>query len=178
MSRLLIVVDFQKDFVDGALGFDGAAALDAKIAAKVREYLAAGDEVVYTMDTHGPEYLQTQEGRRLPVAHCLRGEAGWQPFGETGRLLSGEAQCRSFEKPTFGSGELFDWLRRQPDFESIELCGLVSNICVLSNAVLAKCAQPEARIVVDAGCTDSFDRELHQAAMAVLAGIQIDIVNG
>lgn len=174
MARLLIVVDFQKDFVDGALGFAAAAALDAKIAARVREYQAAGDMVVYTLDTHGADYLQTQEGRELPVAHCLRGEAGWELYGETAGLL---AACRGFEKPTFGSEALFDWLRGE-EFASIELCGLVSNICVLSNAVLAKCAQPEAEIIVDAELTDSFDPALQAAALAVLAGLQVRVING
>lgn len=177
MSRLLIVVDYQKDFVDGALGFADAPKLDAKLAAKVEEYLAAGEQVVYTMDTHGADYLETQEGRRLPVTHCLADEPGWQLFGETGKALE-QAGCRCFRKPTFGSAELFDWLRQQPDFASIELCGLVSNICVLSNAVLAKCAQPEARILVDAECTDSFDAGLNAAALAVLGGIQVEVING
>ena len=87
MKRLLLVVDYQKDFVDGALGFAGAEKLDGPISAKIAQYRAAGDDVAFTMDTHGPDYLDTQEGRKLPVTHCLRGSDGWQLYGETGQAL-------------------------------------------------------------------------------------------
>lgn len=174
MKKLLVVVDYQKDFVDGALGFAGAEKLDAVIAAKVRAYLAAGDDVVVTYDTHGEDYLQTQEGKKLPVPHCIKGTEGWQVFGETAVAV---ADCPTFEKPTFGAAALFDYLREH-NYATIELCGLVSNICVISNAVLAKAACPEAEMVVDAAATDSFDKELNAAALSVMAGLQIMVVNG
>jgi nicotinamidase-related amidase len=173
MTKLLVVVDYQNDFVDGALGFAGAEKLDAIIAAKVRAFLAAGDEVVVTLDTHGEDYSDTQEGKNLPVPHCLKGSAGWQIYGETAQAVQG---CRTFEKPTFGSAKLFDYLREK-NFEEIEICGLVSNICVLSNAVLAKAAEPEAKIVVDAAATASFDPVLHEQTLAVLGGIQVEVIN-
>lgn len=174
MNRLLIVVDYQNDFVDGTLGFAEAAALDAVIAAKVKEYQERGDKIVVTMDTHEDDYLRTQEGRKLPVRHCQRGTEGWRLYGQTGALLE---DCRAFEKPTFGSAELFDFLRASACFEQIELCGLVSNMCVLSNAVLAKCAQPEAPVVVDAAACAAPDPAMHKAALQVLAGLQVELIN-
>lgn len=173
MKKLLIVVDYQKDFVDGALGFEGAAALDKVIAEKVRAYQEAGDDVVVTLDTHGDDYPYTQEGQRLPIAHCLRYTGGWRMYGETARLTE---DCRAFEKPTFGSAGLFAYLC-QYRYSSIELCGLVSNICVISNAVLAKTAQPDTEIIVDAAATGSADAELNLAALKVMAGLQISVLN-
>lgn len=174
MNKLLIVVDYQKDFVDGSLGFPGAEALDEVIAAKVKQYQQNGDKVVVTMDTHEEDYLRTQEGRKLPVRHCQRNTEGWRVYGRTAALVE---DCRAFEKPTFGSAALFDYLRGEACFEQIELCGLVSNMCVLSNAVLAKCAQPEVPVVIDAAACASPDLSLHKAAMQVLAGLQIEIIN-
>ncbi len=173
MRKLLIVVDYQKDFVDGSLGFVGAEALDAVIAAKVREYRADGAEVVATLDTHDDNYAKTQEGQKLPVAHCLRGSDGWRIYGATAEALSG---CRTFEKPAFGSAELFDYLR-EGDFSHVELCGLVSNICVLSNAVLAKAALPEAKVIVDAAATAAADADMNEKALDVLAGVQVEVIN-
>lgn len=173
MKKLLVVVDFQKDFVDGSLGFPGAADLDKVIAAKVREYQAADNDVVVTLDTHGKNYAKTQEGRLLPTKHCLRDSAGWLMYGETAGLCE---ECRAFEKATFGSHGLYEYLRQTP-YLSIELCGLVSNICVISNAVLAKTAQPEAEIIVDAAATASFDEELNLAVLQVMAGLQITVLN-
>lgn len=173
MRKLLIVVDYQKDFVDGALGFAGAEALDAVIAAKIREYRADGADIVVTLDTHGDDYDNTQEGRKLPVPHCLRGTEGWRLYGETAALCE---DCRAFEKPTFGSAQLFDYLR-EGDFDQVELCGLVSNICVLSNAVLAKAALPEAEIIVDAAATAAADPDMNKKALDVLEGVQITVIN-
>lgn len=173
MKKLLVVVDYQRDFVDGSLGFAGAADLDSVIAGKVASYLEAGDDVVVTLDTHNADYLLTQEGQRLPVEHCLRDSAGWRMYGETARLTE---DCRAFEKPSFGSDRLFDFLRRSR-YEAIELCGLVSNICVISNAVLAKTAQPDTEIIVDAAATASADEQLNLAALKVMAGLQITILN-
>lgn len=183
MARLLIVVDYQNDFVDGALGFDGAQDLDARIVAKIREYRSAGDQVAFTFDTHPACYLRTQEGRNLPVEHCIEGTFGWRLYGAVAQeLRDGDLV---FSKPTFGSADLFCYLLKaqeqapagEPAFESIELVGLVSNICVLSNAVIAKAACPEAPIVVDAACTASFDPKLNEEALDVLEGIQVTVTN-
>lgn len=172
MRRCLIVVDYQNDFVSGSLGFPGAEALDSRIAEKIRKYRAKGDAVVFTFDTHGPDYLKTQEGKNLTVSHCIEGTVGHDLYGETAKLaLDGD---RRFYKRAFGSDELYEYLKVTP-FERIELVGLVSNICVLSNAVLAKTAQPETPIVVDADCIASHDKQLNQAAIDVMIGLQIRI---
>ena len=174
MKKLRIVVDYQKDFVDGALGFPGAELLDVPIAAKIAAYHAAGDDVVFTFDTHAPDYLSTQEGRKLPLAHCIRGSEGWALYGETARAA--REDDRRFEKPTFPSLALGEWLKGQ-NYGQIELVGLVSNICVLSNAVIAKAALPEAEIVVDAACTASSNADLHQKCLDVLEGIQVTVTH-
>jgi nicotinamidase-related amidase len=167
------VVDYQNDFVDGVLGFPGAEALDRPIAEKIRKYRESGDEVVFTFDTHGADYYKTQEGKNLPVAHCVRGTPGHDLYGETGELISDSD--KRFYKPSFGSDELYEYLKKTP-FERIELVGLVSNICVMANAVLAKTAQPETPVLVDQDCTASRDPKLHEAALAVMRGLQIRVV--
>ncbi len=174
MKKLLIVVDYQKDFVDGSLGFAGAEALDASIAQRIADYHAAGNDVVFTLDTHGTNYAQTQEGRKLPVPHCLFGEAGWELYGSTA-AARGDGDC-VFRKPTFPSLELAEWLKGR-SYAQVELCGLVSHICVLSNAVMVKAALPEAEILVDARLTSSFDPALHEKALDVLEGLQVTVTN-
>ena len=173
MKKCLIVVDYQNDFVSGSLGFPEAAALEPGIADKIRQYRECGGEVVFTFDTHGADYLQTQEGRKLPVAHCVQGTQGHDLYGEPATLAL--ESDKTFIKYTFGSDGLFDYLRQTP-YESIELVGLVSNICVISNAILAKTAQPETPIIVDASCTASYDTHLHQAALDVMSGLQIEVI--
>lgn len=185
MKRLLIVVDFQRDFVDGALGFPGALPLRERIAAKIKEYQERGDKIVYTIDTHQPNYLETQEGRNLPVPHCIQGSDG-QRLDETIGPLYRPNVDKMFYKGTFGSSELFDWLRevnkladdmdRLP-FESIELIGLLSNICVISECVIAKTACPEVPIIVDALCTASNDPKANEAALDVMESLQIEVIN-
>ena len=170
MPKCLIVVDYQNDFVSGSLGFAGAELLDSKIAKKIQEYRANGDVVMFTLDTHGEDYLKTQEGKNLPVPHCIQGTEGHELYGETKKLIL-ESDKR-FYKPSFGSGELYEYLKEMP-FESIELVGLVSNICVISNAILAKTAQPETPIMVDLDCIAGHDPKLHEAAVAVMEGLQI-----
>ena len=172
MKKLLIVVDYQKDFVDGALGFPGAEGLDGPIARRIAEYRAAGNDVAFTYDTHGGDYARTQEGRRLPVPHCLMGEPGWELYGETGRARE-SGDC-IFRKPAFPSLELAEWLKGR-SYAQVELCGLVSHICVLSNAVMVKAALPEAEVLVDARLTASYDPVLHKKALDVLEGLQVTV---
>lgn len=175
MKRLLLVIDFQKDFVDGALGFPGAERLDGPIAAKLAGYHAAGDDVAFTLDTHGPDYPSTQEGRNLPVVHCLRGSPGWELYGETGQVR--QPGDTIIEKPAFPSLELGAWLKEK-SYDKIELVGLVSYICVISNAVVAKAALPEAEVVVDAACTAGPDPVLHEKALDLMEqALQIKVIN-
>ena len=174
MRKILVVVDMQKDFIDGALGFDGADKVIPGIVSKIKGFEEAGDEVVYTLDTHFENYMETQEGKNLPVPHCIKGSDGWDLCDELKGLLSDR---KVFEKPTFGSMELAKYLEENAqDISSVEVCGLVSNICVVSNAVIAKAACPEAEIIVDSSLTASFAPDLHQATMDVLKGLQVTVL--
>ena len=176
MSRYLFVIDYQNDFVDGALGFPGAEKLDEKIAAKIRSY--GKHHVLFTRDTHHPDYLTTREGRNLPVPHCVKGSFGWQVYGETARALE-EVEAPGIDKLSFGM-DVTDPSTAAvlPETaDTIELVGLVSNICVVSNAVVLQSKYPQATIVVDASCTDSFDKALHQKVLDVLEGLQVKVVN-
>lgn len=174
MKNLLLVIDFQNDFVTGSLGFPGAEALDGPIARKIAQYRASGDDVAFTLDTHGENYMDTQEGRKLPVPHCLRGTSGWELYGETGQ--SRREGDLVLEKPAFPSLELGKLLEEK-GYDRVELVGLVSYICVLSNAVMVKAALPEAEISVDAACTSGPDPELHQKALDLLETLQIAVTN-
>ena len=176
MENYLFVIDYQKDFVDGALGFPGAETLDERIAAKVRAY--GKGRVLFTRDTHFENYLTTREGKNLPVLHCVKDTPGWQVYGETAKALA-EVEARAIDKLVFGM-DISDpataaVLPEQAD--QIELVGLVSNICVVSNAVVLQSKYPEATIVVDAACTDSFDKSLHEKVLDVLAGFQVKVTN-
>ena len=171
MKNLLLIIDYQNDFVTGSLGFEAAALLEPRIVEKIEQYLERGDDIAFTLDTHHENYLATQEGRNLPVLHCISGTEGHLLYGEVARYLD---RGKSFLKPTFGSETLFKHLLGG-SYEKIELVGLVSNICVLSNAVICKTALPEAEIVVDAMCTASFDSALHEKALDVLEGLQVKI---
>ena len=174
MKKILVVVDYQKDFVDGSLGFPEAVGLEEAIVQKIQSYRKGGFEVAFTFDTHRENYLTTQEGRNLPVPHCLKNTPGWELYGKVSPLCAGSDQ--RFEKETFGSLRLAEYLR-DGGYDSVELCGVVSNICVVSNAVLAKAALPEAEIIVDAACTASNDKAMNQKVLDVMRGLQIRILN-
>lgn len=184
MTQLLVVVDFQNDFVTGVLGFPEAAHLAKPIASKIAAYRSGGEEVVFTYDTHSSDYLSTQEGKYLPLIHCEKDTFGHALYGAVG--LAAQARDKRFYKSAFGSSEFFEWLQLRQNsfkseqnkaFERIELVGLVSHICVLTQAVLAKTAAPEAVVCVDASCVASFDKHLHQAALDVMEGLQIEVIN-
>ena len=171
--KALVVVDYQKDFVDGALGFPGAEKLEPLILAKIDECRRNGGQVIFTLDTHAEDYLDTSEGKKLPVAHCVKGTPGHGLYGRiAGAVLPEDVVI---EKPAFGSLELADYLRRLSP-EEVELCGLVTNICVVSNAVVAKAALPESRIVVDSAACACADPAAHENALAVMRGVQIDVI--
>jgi len=176
VNRYLFVIDYQKDFVDGALGFPGAEKLDAAIAAKVRAY--GKGNVLFTRDTHFENYLETREGKNLPVVHCVKGSDGWQVYGETAKALM-EVEAPGIDKLVFGM-DVTDPATAAvlPETaDEIELVGLVSNICVVSNAVVLQSKYPEATILVDASCTDSFDKTLHAKVLDVLEGFQVKVIN-
>lgn len=176
MKKLLIVVDYQNDFVSGSLGFDGAEKLEGPIGEKIESYHALGDDgqVIFTMDTHDRHYMDTQEGKHLPVEHCMEGEDGWQLYGSIAKLK--DQRDLVFSKPTFGSYELCEYLRKHKDeYESIEFVGVVTNICVISNIALAKAAIPNVPISVDSSCVGSNDPKLQEAALAVMESIHVEV---
>ena len=176
MERYLFVIDYQNDFVDGALGFPGAEALDAGIAAKVRAY--GRGHVLFTRDTHFDNYPDTREGRLLPVVHCIKGTKGWELYGETAKAVA-EMKAAAIDKWVFGM-DVTDPATAAvlPDrADEIELVGLVSNICVISNACVLQARYPEARIIVDAKLTASMDPVMHEKVLDVLEGFQVQVIN-
>ncbi len=172
----LFVIDYQNDFVDGALGFPGAEKLDPLIAARVRAY--GPGRVWFTQDTHQSDYLNTREGRHLPVVHCIKGSQGWENYGETAKALQ-EVGAVGIEKAAFGmdAADPSVLAALPPAAERIELCGLVSSICVVSNAVVLQSRYPNAQIVVDANLTAGADPKLHQETLDVLEGLQAEVLN-
>ncbi|MGN0324701.1 MAG: cysteine hydrolase family protein [Lachnospiraceae bacterium] len=166
MKRTLIVVDMQNDFIDGALGTKEAVAIVPSVKAKIREYQERGDEIIFTRDTHQADYLSTPEGKKLPVEHCIEGTHGWQ-IAE-GLEVPG---CSYIDKPTFGWTH---WNERT--FDEIELIGLCTDICVVSNALILKATFPEAKIMVDASCCAGVTPATHAAALETMKMCQIDVV--
>ncbi|WP_329887236.1 isochorismatase family cysteine hydrolase [Pseudoramibacter faecis] len=172
MRKILIVVDMQKDFIDGSLGTPEAEAIVEKVVAKIKAY--PPEDVYATRDTHPENYLETREGRHLPVAHCIAGTPGWQLYPDIGALIPAD---HVIDKPTFGSLNLMNVMvvaRTQGEIE-IELVGLCTDICVVSNALLIKAALPETPITVDAACCAGVTPAKHAAALETMASCQIDI---
>lgn len=173
MKKCLIVVDYQVDFVNGSLGFDGAEKLEPIIAEKIKKYRTEGADIIFTLDTHYNDYLSTFEGKILPIEHCIEYTEGHNLYGKIKSLM--QSDDKVFKKCTYGSEGLFDYLRKS-DYEQIELCGLVSNICVISNAVLARTALPNAQLIVDKSATASNDENLNNCAINVMSGLGISII--
>lgn len=174
MKKILIVVDMQKDFVDGSLGTKEAVAILPAVAKRIREF---DGQIIVTYDTHGENYLETSEGKKLPVAHCIRGTDGWQLHEEVQKALEGK-EYLSLEKPTFGSvklPELVKSLAGEEDF-SVELLGLCTDICVVSNALLLKAHFYEKNICVNAACCAGVTPESHEAALTTMKMCQINIL--
>ncbi len=169
MKRLLVVVDMQKDFIDGSLGTAEAQKIVPNVAEKIEKYQAAGDEVVFTFDTHYENYMETQEGKRLPVPHCIKGTPGW----ELDKMLQ-KFSGKQFEKPAFGSKELAAWAADQ-EYSGIELVGLCTDICVISNALLLKAYLPETPVSVDSTCCAGVTPESHKNALEAMKMCQIDV---
>lgn len=166
MKRTLIVIDMQNDFIDGSLGTKEAVAIVSKVKRKIEEYRERGDEVIFTRDTHSADYLQTSEGRKLPVEHCIRYTHGWEVAEELEL-----PECEHIDKPGFG------WLHwNEKKFEEIELVGLCTDICVVSNALILKAMFPDVEITVDAACCAGVTPETHEAALATMKMCQINLI--
>ncbi len=172
MRKILIVIDMQNDFIDAALGTKEAVAIVEAVKEKIRSYPAA--DVIATMDTHGVNYMETQEGKYLPVPHCIKGSDGWQIRQDIAELLTG---ATIYEKPTFGSTAMAADLKAISEKEEIELelIGLCTDICVVSNALLLKAAMPEVKISVDPACCAGVTPEKHLAALETMRSCQIQI---
>lgn len=171
MKKVLIVVDYQRDFVAGVMGNPAAQALESRLCRKIERYFAAGDDVVFTMDTHTPEDRRTrefQDGQRL---HCLAETPGWQVYGKVAQYVP---KATVICKNTYGSIALADVLREK-EYDVVELVGVTTHACVLSNAIIAAAAKPFAEIVVDPACTASADEGQKQAALWTLAGLHIQV---
>lgn len=178
MKKMLLVIDMQNDFIDGVLGTPEAKAVVGGVVKKIIEYQESDQKIVFTMDTHSEEYLSTQEGRNLPVEHCIRGTEGWELHPQIKKLAE-MGSYKVYEKGAFGSDDLaFDLSDGAYDgMEQIELIGVATDICVLTNAILAKTFMPEALIVVDAACCAGVTPQSHQTALAAMKPLQITIIN-
>ena len=174
MSRYLIVIDMQNDFIDGSLGTKEAQEILPKVIEKVQSFRGP---VMFTRDTHDEDYLETQEGQRLPVVHCIAGSDGWQLQSDLDQYAK-EHHSLIFDKETFGSANLAGCLAgiaRNVPIDEVELVGVCTDICVISNALLLKAAIPETRIIVDASCCAGVTPESHMTALKAMQACQIDI---
>lgn len=172
--KYLIVVDMQNDFITGSLGTKEAEAILPKVIEKVKNF---DGTVIYTKDTHQADYLTTQEGKNLPVEHCIEGSWGWMLADELEKLSAG---YKVFNKPTFGSVELADYLveeKEKEPIEEIELCGLCTDICVISNAFVIKANLTEVPVMVDASCCAGVTPESHLNALAAMKMCQVKVYN-
>ena len=169
--KVLVVVDMQHDFISGALGTIEAKSIVPAVQVKVRTALRDGTRVVFTRDTHTEEYLNTQEGKNLPVPHCIIGTDGWQIDDRL--YVSG---CPVFDKPSFGSTELIRFLTMMPNLEAVEFVGLCTDICVITNVMMLKGALPEVPISVDSTCCAGVTPATHDAALKTMAMCQIGIL--
>ncbi len=174
-NKYLIVVDMQNDFITGVLGTPEARAIVPAVTEKIKNF---DGTVIYTQDTHSVKYLETQEGRKLPIEHCIQGTEGWQL--EAGiKKLAEKAGSQIFMKPGFGSLIMTAYMSKlnaEKLIDSIEIVGLCTDICVLSAATLCKVAFPEVPIIVDSSCCAGVTPESHETALKAMKGIQIDVI--
>jgi len=174
--KYLIVVDMQKDFITGSLGTEDAQAILPKVIDKVNHY---DGQILFTKDTHTEDYLNTQEGKKLPVKHCIKGEDGWA-LADGLKEAAIKGGWKIYEKPAFGSVELAEALKKENEreaIEEIELCGLCTDICVISNALLLKAFLPEVPVCVDAVCCAGVTPESHKNALSAMKMCQVLVKN-
>lgn len=166
MKKTLIVVDMQKDFIDGSLGTKEAEAIVERVKHKIAQYKERGDEIIFTRDTHQEDYLNTNEGRHLPVVHCIKGTDGWE-IAE-GLEVPGAIYI---DKSSFG---YMNW--KDYHLEEVEMVGLCTDICVVSNALIIKATYPEIKVTVDARCCAGVTPESHNAALTTMKMCQVEVV--
>ena len=179
MNKLLVVIDYQNDFVDGTLGFEKAKTLELPIYDKVTEYLQNGDKVLFTYDTHYEDYLETREGKNLPVKHCIKDTDGHQLYGKINNFVKAENTFH-YKKEGFGICPE-DMIKLANEIgghlEVIEFVGVVTNICVISNVVMFQAQYRNADIIVDGSLCASFDDALHDKALDVIEALQVKVIN-
>ncbi len=173
MSGILIVVDYQTEFVTGKFGFLQAQKIEKNIADKISRYRNDGSAVAFTLDTHSDKSLYKFSSSAYSAKECVGKNHSWQLFGAVNRLCREGDIC--FIKSTFGSRELFDFLREN-DFKSVELAGVSADVCVLANAVIARTARPRSEIIVDTSCTASPDERLFDSAVTIMKGMKITVI--
>lgn len=173
MKELLVVVDMQNDFVTGSLGTKEAQAIVGNVGKKIEEYMKKEAEIVFTRDTHLENYLETQEGKKLPVKHCIKGTEGWEIIPELSEYAEGK---KMFDKPSFGSMELAGYIR-DGRYDRVEFIGLCTDICVVSNVLLTKAYVPEMPVFVDASCCAGVTVESHKSALCTMEMCQAEIKN-
>lgn len=173
MKKILIVVDMQKDFVDGALGSAEAVAIVDNVVKKIEEH---DGDIIVTYDAHHDNYMETQEGKNLPVPHCIKGTDGWELDTKVQTALDKKSYS-IIEKPTFGSVELPEYIKSEynPDDIEIELIGLCTDICVVSNALLMKANFLETKVSVDASCCAGVTVDSHKAALTTMKMCQVNV---
>lgn len=174
MKKVLVVVDMQNDFVDGALGTKEAAGIVENVVAKIENFEG---KIFATLDTHQNNYMETSEGKKLPVLHCIRMTTGWL-LNEKVRTALSDKDYKIIEKKTFGSTKLVKKIRKmkQNDDIEIEFVGLCTDICVVSNVLLLKAYFPEVKMTVDAGCCAGVTPASHKAALETMKMCQIDVI--
>ncbi len=172
-KKTLIVIDMQYDFVSGVLGTKEACNIIDKVKTKINTYTENNDEIIFTRDTHGENYLNTNEGRYLPVEHCIKDSDGWQVVSELDI-----PECEHIDKPNFGwTNWANDIDGNKRNFTEIELVGVCTDICVVSNALILKAFFPEINITVDASCCAGVTPELHLSALNTMKSCQINVIN-
>jgi len=172
MNKILVVVDMQKDFVDGALGSAEAVSIVDKVVRKIENF---DGDIIVTYDTHQENYMETQEGKNLPVPHCIKGTEGWKLDEKVWQAVEKKGY-KAIEKPTFGSLELCEYIKENYNPDEIELIGLCTDICVVSNALLIKANFLETKVTVDARCCAGVTPESHNAALTTMKMCQVNVI--
>ena len=172
MRKILVVIDMQNDFINGSLGTVEAVNIIPPVIEKIKSYRENNYDIVFTKDTHEADYLNTAEGKKLPVQHCIKNTSGWELNPEVSHVVE---SSKVFDKPSFGSVELAEYLKKE-NYEEIELIGLCTDICVISNALLIKAYLPESSIRVDSNCCAGVTNESHNNALEAMKMCQIDII--
>ncbi len=174
MKKCLVVIDYQNDFVTGALGFKEALEIKSVIIDLINEYHANGNQVIFTKDTHNENYIKTEEGKHLPIMHCIKDTIGHELEKDVLNLVKKDDLI--FEKDTFGSSKLYEYLKKNY-YDCIEFVGIVTNICVLSNAILAKTANSETKIIIIENGVASNDVSLNQACLNIFKSLGMEVIH-